>query len=1533
MARDKIALATPISVGTHPTINFAYGPWDSIEQARTEFDETFKIFNVDELKFEVIIPVGTTIAIYNEDKSSVTEYWYINGEFIQKNVSSEQSINEIHQVLYTYRTVRVQDDDVWNGHLGELNTIKDVKLNIHNTIVGSTTITWYSHKQSLDEQKRYEYSTQRTIKIGASPSVSNWTTPILERNFAVDGKDGAYKEFIYKIGNAESIKENWAGFKEAYPGSVNFPNSYGWTDDPTGITQEQPQEWCSTRSITPEGYGSITYGDFCEPFIWASFGEEGPDGPGVEYIYYLTPNSTRPEIYTNNKDEQGLSEEDDEYLPRIGNSLNDPCWSDDPLETTYDTPYLWMSSRKSKDGVWQEFSTPVIWNQFGITYKLKLSNDNCTIPCKNSNSYTEEAIKAATLSSISLKQGINEVSLDGLTFKVSLGSVELAENEQYIIDRDNKTFQLIATNLDFTDSLVVISVGTGTDDSFIEYDKCVQTVRLNTSGISYDFKCVPNSRIWYGGQNYSHNEFNAYLYEINSDGMRTQIDDFTKYSLYYQFTNETNPETINLGNDGYFSINDGNANSIYLTLKEGDNIVDCTVIDGIDYSTIKGADNNGVTFEYEENINIPKGALLEYIKNRTLLKLTAWQGTTSIAYTIGSYSANYVENGNIVAVDSENYCLNEQINSNVCITIVVNIPDSTGQDQVHYVTQNVNIDSSSISYDLTATPNYVTFDSTGTINTEGILLSAISSDGQTPSNYEIWFRLDNGLSNLLGDTEFNPEAQGIEITEDLDKIHYLTFILKVDDQERDYETVALKPDISFIPSSLHVELSNPYIQYPLNATFDDTTRQTWTKNTFTVYEGSTKLTADSTQNKYFSITVNNQDPVNIDGVTSYLTQDITESRTIFYTITVYENETELYKVTKAQTIQVVDNTVYQLISNPTSVVANSTGEFKYTPIINKLTDYGIQSVSDLSVENIYYTINNSETQYTKLNQEIKYSDTTEVVTIGLYNKAGQLLDFDSITIVRNGKDGESLPAETFSIRMCGKWDSTKNYCYKSDIDSNGEYVENPEDKFIDVVWIKDTGNSSVFYQALKGEDGDGNKGNNPSSEGSAYWKKAPSYGVLFAEQVLITNGNNLITGGITNTTSDYVLWAGSTGSDDTEESAKTANFSVTREGVLKAKEGLFEGCYMPGTRTLTSPKIKNTLNMLVCDNPVNDSTTGITLTLDLDYSEISESMNFDFQDIQMESTTLATIPVVTNLTKENLTWTYTVEDITIKNIENEINLRLPVGLYVVLNSNSQDPSDSFAYFMKGMHKYRFSYIDENTYIDEKVTLDSDNNVQVSSGQTPLETYLDGLTQIPTDVTSINLCNDTFGQYFNLPFITYINSITNGYTYELNYTEAPLPFFELPSKQGLNTYIDGFLERQLQEALPFLGKTITLTNVPNVVNIVGVLPPELTNLQNLGDCVKHSVKLCRYLTQDDTYTATRISGKKFVQLRCKSYPLVPTGDWIDADGNKVSQDTRDTRGFFIGWELVSCSVESTASTQYEYKGIITQSNPTVTYQKS
>lgn len=2127
----------------------------------------------------------------------------LQGPFISGRWGFDGIVAVDKQTLYYYSSELITDDldEYFDVSLDWLEHYVSENQDLESEYTDLLERKWVSTYISPDPVNRYCYVTQRFKGMQGDQYVfGNWSTPALYSNFSVDGKDGDDIEYIYCRASSEQIDVN--ALAELEKININYSSKHGlpgqeipfntdyapkyWTDDPSGVTTEFPYEFCSRRYKSKDQSG-ICYEEFITPFIWASFGKEGPDGPGLEYIYYLTPDSTtKPEIYVNNVDDLGRSEQDDEYLPRVGETLNHSCWSDDPLSVTSAMSTLWMSQRKGKHGKWGDFTDPIIWNTFKYTYELRLTNDNCSIPASVSGDYSLDAAKKATATKVELFLGLTKINLEEEGIDISC--------EHYTNVGENYYLNEIVPI-----DVVHLAVFTARKGGQVIASKS-QTVQLTKGKASYSLMCFPNSRIWYGGADYSNSKFQLKVYSLDDTGLYKELSpaELSKYYIQCQVALTSELTRINGSDldDGWLDISHNCCDSdIYLMLYNNDGLLlDTEVIDAVDYSKIKGKDHSGITFDINDQINIPKNKANDgqYIRNATKTHIVAHKQLKEIPIErieVTAVDLNDTVTGSItVGQDSPTdfYIDEDSISGDIMVIYSVYILIE-GEEVLYELTQNINLSLDMLVYELKPKITQVMYNKYTGASVNQIPFTVLSNDDDIPPytvRYEIEGTDIQGIcdkSEEGGDTFF--EFRHInDYLKSCDTTQTLTFTLEINGKEEDFESIDVWCEPKLDGYNYTIDLSNPNVIIPIG--LDDNELQTWTSNAITVYQSGHVVSTDKGTYPYFEVSnLNNVGGVNIavgenNTYTTFFSNSIykeTNREQITYEIIVHENSQNTLHINRSQSISFTDDTTYSLLSNPTSIVLNpgSGGTLTYTPKILKAHNGDIKELTntEFSQEGLCIMIDNNTKQTSIPFTFTVDKNRTNAILVELKSSDGKILyDFDDISIVRNGAKGEdgvsieyvygransantlidqntlnnngikNKTKETFTSgeeldgiiwtddpqgideyyqqefisvskyeKINGtfawsKFSTPKVHAQfgKKGEDGNGvEYIytaceklmttstatgfnvnnnppiKNPNDIIITgadkiytndnevlggwydnipdlsethphlymstrkkiggawgpftepVLWnkystnlelildndqiiIDDNSANSVinkishtkvkayykgkelqnyteyleasisdelansnltviqtgekfneFYLKLKegqlsestsgqvtyifsyegetitrkqtvhiknfsageaykliltpnaiplevnedgrytwetgqsveitvlkikgtnsqkiedfsteqlelfvkqnntetkigsiydipdppangaekqpsfdilvkkskvlvdsqtltfstkgadgktpiivnltddsdalfvdsdttgdksldtnvqvffdgyditdsaessltvkidpnwsapdgvsvsvnktkitvtvtqacysnvnkdnqklsipvvtsvnykgisteqtvyyhinifknflhrelypsinvikvGTDGtlsdnsmtikvrefkdgkesiksiigtseykdyhiyesrdgqlfneisdenviiskdlktnirfkltyldteldvetipvikdgingtngtNGTNGKNSSlriagiwestkqyyfqqekdnvlytdvvthevngklqfysakrnsenqepKEGSVYWDPVAHSDVTLTQQLLIYNDDtNNISGGFVDvesqqsdgdkTADGIILWAGGNGTTELD-SAKSATFSVTRSGVIKAKEGLFEGCYMPGTRTLTSPKIKNTLNMLACENP--DSTFKANITLDIDYSEISESMNFDFQRINLDSIELAKIPVVTNLTKSNSSWTYKVNDVDIINYESRVNLRLPIGLYVVLISD-RDPSDYFARFIKGMHKYRFSLIEENDYIN-RLKFDSNNNVQVSSEYTPLDQYLRELTKIP-DNNSIDLCTDEFGRYFNLPFITYINDIKNNNTYTPGSNENYLQYFEPASYQSVttNTYIDGFLERQLQEALPFLGKTITLTNVPSSVDIVGVLPPELTNLQNLGDCVKHAVKLCKYLTCDDSYQDTVISGKKFVQLRCKSYPLVPTGDWIDQDGNKVTQNTRETRGFFVGWELVSCSVESTASTQYQYKDTVPyKSNPTITYSKS
>lgn len=173
------------------------------------------------------------------------------------------------------------------------------------------------------------------------------------------GEDGNGVSFIYKRSiDGESVTN---------PGAVTVINGVpevpvGWNDHPSGVTKDVPYEYCSCVTSNKGKWGTM----WSEPFIWSHFGQNGMDGDGVEYIYYvalIAPTNNLPESWTNDKGFQN-----NEYI-KYGSG-----WTDNPQDLDskeFGQGYKqWVSVRKKysdnegQDAYWHAYSSPALWSYY-----------------------------------------------------------------------------------------------------------------------------------------------------------------------------------------------------------------------------------------------------------------------------------------------------------------------------------------------------------------------------------------------------------------------------------------------------------------------------------------------------------------------------------------------------------------------------------------------------------------------------------------------------------------------------------------------------------------------------------------------------------------------------------------------------------------------------------------------------------------------------------------------------------------------------------------------------------------------------------------------------------------------------------------------------------------------------------------------------------------------------------------------------------------------------------------------------------------
>lgn len=151
-----------------------------------------------------------------------------------------------------------------------------------------------------------------------------------------DGKDGTDYEYIFI--NTTTDKQ------PATPATVQKDDYIpsGWHDDPIGVTESIQYEWVSQRK-KKDG----VWGNYSAPTVWAKFGE---DGTNYEFVYTRTKTESKPSTPS--------SKQEDDYIPS--------GWTDDPIGTSDEYPYEWMSKRRKKGSVWGEYTTPALWASYSI---------------------------------------------------------------------------------------------------------------------------------------------------------------------------------------------------------------------------------------------------------------------------------------------------------------------------------------------------------------------------------------------------------------------------------------------------------------------------------------------------------------------------------------------------------------------------------------------------------------------------------------------------------------------------------------------------------------------------------------------------------------------------------------------------------------------------------------------------------------------------------------------------------------------------------------------------------------------------------------------------------------------------------------------------------------------------------------------------------------------------------------------------------------------------------------------------------------
>ena len=318
------------------------------------------------------------------------------------------SLNETVNPKTPYVPVKPEDNVAkWNVIENTLEVAEGQSLEWTNDGVSGV---WGVNPGNSSGNNRYLWmSTASFSEANNGEIVGHWSDPVcLTGSDGRNGTDGANSVFGYHL--CESMAEFNSlvapSLEDAYDEDSFYPES-GWTDHPQGIGEHTvngekvfyPIEAASIGIFNKE---TLTW-SYGAPFIWARWGEDGIDGDGIEYMFYVATENVvvKSDILDpNTGDKIGENVELDNYhwLPRneaelrnflsglvddidaaVDSFYNDHYnewlpsgtgWTDDPSDVGPFQPYEFVSIRRfkynetTKEGKWDFWSEPALWAKY-----------------------------------------------------------------------------------------------------------------------------------------------------------------------------------------------------------------------------------------------------------------------------------------------------------------------------------------------------------------------------------------------------------------------------------------------------------------------------------------------------------------------------------------------------------------------------------------------------------------------------------------------------------------------------------------------------------------------------------------------------------------------------------------------------------------------------------------------------------------------------------------------------------------------------------------------------------------------------------------------------------------------------------------------------------------------------------------------------------------------------------------------------------------------------------------------------------------
>lgn len=238
---------------------------------------------------------------------------------------------------------------------------------------GSVPDGWTDHPTGVSESNQYEWMCVRTK---TDDLWSDWNGPTVWSKWGANGKDGDGVEYIYKRTTTNLSPDR--------PTEVSQEDDFvpeGWTDDPTGVNENNMYEWVCVRK-----YKEGIWGEFSNPALWAKWGEKGEPGKDGPQGVQGDPGADGITLYTwiryaEDANGTGISNSPD-GKSYIGLAYNKTTAS----ESNNPSDYTW-SKITGKDGVagpaGEDGKTLYTWIKYADTMPSSSSSTIYDIPNQN----------------------------------------------------------------------------------------------------------------------------------------------------------------------------------------------------------------------------------------------------------------------------------------------------------------------------------------------------------------------------------------------------------------------------------------------------------------------------------------------------------------------------------------------------------------------------------------------------------------------------------------------------------------------------------------------------------------------------------------------------------------------------------------------------------------------------------------------------------------------------------------------------------------------------------------------------------------------------------------------------------------------------------------------------------------------------------------------------------------------------------------------------------------------------------------------